>query len=1134
MKRILALVTMLFLITSLVKSQTTKYQIGTPTRDVEVMRDIYINGSLYLGIKSDTNFTPVRKGTTITRAVDNMPYYWNGSRWYNMLNSGVGLPLGITNNTSRLVHGDATWSGVGLIYDVTACDYYILGRHFNSLPTQKTLAVSDPSQPRIDVIYLDTSGNVGVLTGVPGSSPIKPIVNPISQLELTSVSVAAGATTPTIVTQTLVYNENVEWTSSGSGTTNFNYVSNPQNGSFSARIQSTLNPVTAEYLRFTAPSAVSMGNYKYLRFYIRLKTALSTNASTIQISLLNGSSSIMTGGGSIVLQNGSYGFDRLLTNTWQLITIPLGDYTYNNYSFDVVKFIPPNEVGDWHIDNVVLQSGSTPIGFSYVTSYNGLTGDVTQSLNGQTGSSQTFSRTNDANVTLTITSATNNHGFALGWTGTLADARITSASTWNAKVGGSGTNGYVAKWNASNTLTTGSLRDDGNSASVGMAPAGVNGSLSLLANLYLPNSTSTLGSIYKNGARWLHNSGGTSNNNIYLGQQAGNDSTGAQNFLNIGVGFGTLNKVSGFGNIGIGYSAGAALREWDGSQSGSRNVFIGYEAGLNAIGSSHSVIIGAGAGANLQGGFSQVLIGKSVGSAITTGTANTFVGSAINVTTGEWNVALGPDAMQSGTSASYNMVGGAFAATSLTTGYGNVMFGNHAGSGVTTGDNNVLLGQYAGNIVGSGNVMIGGFAAAYEAGLNGKLVIDAGVAGPSRHTLNGDFATQQIGVGRTLAELAAASGYKFQVQGNIYTIGNIKLGGIPAGNGNKMVMLDLSDSTFRLKDTVAIPSIDSVNSKWSTLGNTPSGTIKFGTLNNNGYNFVTNDVARASISAAGLFSTVQDAQFNAILIGQGPTSGLSHLRIGDATTLRDVVAGSLLNIGVGIAALKLTTTGDYNLAVGYTALEKNTTGSDQNAFGRQAGQNNVGDKNVFLGGASGVNCLTCANSIFVENSNGSGNGVATGYKNIVIGNQIVGLSPSLHNSIVIADDITPIIFKDSSGKMYLNAPTIVGSQGVANSTLESAGSLGANIITVTGNHTATSSNYTILVNNSGTATITLPAAATSTNRVYIIKKISGAANDVIIDGNGAELVEGAATQTLTTLNEVWVIQTNGTAWYKTN
>lgn len=47
---------------------------------------------------------------------------------------------------------------------------------------------------------------------------------------------------------------------------------------------------------------------------------------------------------------------------------------------------------------------------------------ITQ-LNGQTGATQTFSRVNDTNVTLTIASAANDHGFTVAWTGTLAPSR---------------------------------------------------------------------------------------------------------------------------------------------------------------------------------------------------------------------------------------------------------------------------------------------------------------------------------------------------------------------------------------------------------------------------------------------------------------------------------------------------------------------------------------------------------------------------------------------------------------------------------------------------------------------------------------------------------------------------------------
>jgi hypothetical protein len=53
------------------------------------------------------------------------------------------------------------------------------------------------------------------------------------------------------------------------------------------------------------------------------------------------------------------------------------------------------------------------------------------SLNAQTGATQTFSDVDDANVTLTITSASNNHELALGWTGTLAKSRQNSATVYN-------------------------------------------------------------------------------------------------------------------------------------------------------------------------------------------------------------------------------------------------------------------------------------------------------------------------------------------------------------------------------------------------------------------------------------------------------------------------------------------------------------------------------------------------------------------------------------------------------------------------------------------------------------------------------------------------------------------------------
>ncbi len=63
----------------------------------------------------------------------------------------------------------------------------------------------------------------------------------------------------------------------------------------------------------------------------------------------------------------------------------------------------------------------------------GAGGGIT-SIQGLTASSQTFDKVDDTNVTLTIsTTSASNHRWTLGWTGTLADGRIASAGTWNAK-----------------------------------------------------------------------------------------------------------------------------------------------------------------------------------------------------------------------------------------------------------------------------------------------------------------------------------------------------------------------------------------------------------------------------------------------------------------------------------------------------------------------------------------------------------------------------------------------------------------------------------------------------------------------------------------------------------------------------
>lgn len=98
------------------------------------------------------------------------------------------------------------------------------------------------------------------------------------------------------------------------------------------------------------------------------------------------------------------------------------------------------------------------------------------------------------------------------------------------------------------------------------------------------------------------------------------------------------------------------------------------------------------------------------------------------------------------------------------------------------------------------------------------------------------------------------------------------------------------------------------------------------------------------------------------------------------------------------------------------------------------------------------------------------------------------------------------------------------------STLQSGGSFGAKIRTVTGNTTIAATDYTVLVDSSGGATaITLPNAATASGRMYNIKKVSADGNTITISGDAN--IDGAATATLTNQYKAYTLQCDGSAWW---
>ena len=90
-----------------------------------------------------------------------------------------------------------------------------------------------------------------------------------------------------------------------------------------------------------------------------------------------------------------------------------------------------------------------------------------------------------------------------------------------------------------------------------------------------------------------------------------------------------------------------------------------------------------------------------------------------------------------------------------------------------------------------------------------------------------------------------------------------------------------------------------------------------------------------------------------------------------------------------------------------------------------------------------------------------------------------------------------------------------------------------NNLTKTTTYTVQKSDRVILCDaTGGVFTVTLPPAQDMWNKDIVIKKIDVSANAVTVDGDGAETIEGSATQSLASQYDAIHIISNGTAWYK--
>ena len=339
-----------------------------------------------------------------------------------------------------------------------------------------------------------------------------------------------------------------------------------------------------------------------------------------------------------------------------------------------------------------------------------------------TGSPITTSGTFTLNIP--IASATN--------TGKLSSSDWT---TFNNKVGGTGTATRIPYWQNSNTLIDGDwLKTQAENYRLLL------GSLNRSMNIGVNSGNNNQGNDNINIGLFNGNGFGAGNSdNISIGNQNyWSSSTGTQNIT-----LGRTNYIYGTGSFNINIGSGINPRG-----TGSNNVYIGRSIAGNSVAGSHYENVGLGFNImnSVTTAFRNVANGSYALANLTTGSENLGLGfyAAAGITSGSSNVGIGSYALAFGTGSRGANVGIGSYSLANSTGNNNVAIG--IGAGRYQGESSVCVGDNSfGNSVsvGSYNVGIGYFAGNLETGSNRLYIENSSSTTP---LIGGHFDSDLIGI----------------------------------------------------------------------------------------------------------------------------------------------------------------------------------------------------------------------------------------------------------------------------------------------------------------------------------------------------------------------------------------------------
>lgn len=290
------------------------------------------------------------------RTTDSSFYGYSAYQWTRLASSqSVNQALA---NCYGLLNGLAVSYLSGLTFDVSPGDFTLGCFNFHSNGGQVTGTAAHATLARIDVVLVDTLGAVSILAGTPAADPSKPQIDPSYQLELTFYTVAALATTPTGVSSVNIYLNNApEWTATQNNWTasvaaDFNSTTDPFEGTKHILISNTGTVGPAAELKFVNGSALNIGDYTVLKFYIK-PVSNFTVIQGISLRLGNGTAFVSP---LVPVRNGDFGFSRT-SNTWQLINIPISAFNATGTQFDRLYIYPISSAKNFYLDVIQLQAG---------------------------------------------------------------------------------------------------------------------------------------------------------------------------------------------------------------------------------------------------------------------------------------------------------------------------------------------------------------------------------------------------------------------------------------------------------------------------------------------------------------------------------------------------------------------------------------------------------------------------------------------------------------------------------------------------------------------------------------------------------------------------------------------------------